>query len=175
MEIRKAVTGGVMIAALSAAGLGLAGTASAGYGHYTPPKPPVVSHQKTVTVTKTSSTSVSNTTGQIGNGNTQQTASGNAGAISNPQVGVAASVPVSVQVPFSTGSAGAGGSTTAGDQTAKKGGEVENKAGSGGNNKLSAHQDVVSVAKANESNNSTKVNNANGNGNFSSVNIGSSN
>ena len=168
MEIRKVMTGGVMIAALGAAGLGLAGTASADYngsGHYKAPKV-TYSTQKTVTVTKTSSTTVSNTTGNFGNGNSQQSATGNAGAINNPQVGFGTNV--GLQVPTNTNNGASTGGAVTGP--VKKAG-VDTSAASLADQRAKQRQS----ATANESYNSTSVNTAAENGNFSKVEISSSN
>lgn len=141
MGIQKIAVSAVMLGAMGAAGLGLAGSASASPFHYTPPKPPTIKVQAQKTVVRDN--------GQVGNGNTQQTASGNAGAISNPQLGVAANV--GLQVPLQVG---------ANVLTSRTGG---------------ADQDATQrqSATGNVSNNSTVVNNSTDNGNHSSTSIGS--
>ena len=176
MEIRKAVTGGVMIAAMGAAGLGFAGAASATPPqscHYNCPKP---SSQTTVikktTVTKTSNVSVADS--QLGAGNVSQQANGqNAGAINNPQIGLGAiSVPVTAQVPINAPSGTTGNNTSSGG-TVKHSffGSADAKGETEAGNQ-SAKQDVVSVAKNNESNNSSSVNNASTDNNSASVKVG---
>jgi hypothetical protein len=152
MQVRKVIVGSVMMGALSAAGMGLAGTASATTPSYHPPK--VTYSYQSTTVKKTV---VVKDNQQVGNGNTQQTASGNAGAINNPQVGFGTNVGLQVPLNVPVLSGNAGGSNT-------KGGESE--AGAGQSSKLS--QD----ATGNYSNNSTSVNTAAQNGNFSKVEIG---
>jgi hypothetical protein len=166
MEIRKAVTGAVLAGALGAAGLGLStGVASATcyYGCTDVTK----NVQKTVTVSRTATTTVSSN-GQVGNGNTTQSATGNAGAISNPQLGLAVSMPVTTQNPVNTPS-------NSGNATSGSAYKFSFSKAQGGASGQVAKQDVVSVAKANASTNSTSVNTSADNGNYSSVNIGSSN
>ena len=136
MQVRKVLIGSVMMGAVASAGLGLAGTASADY------------HKPSVTYSYQTSkkTVVVKDNQQVGNGNTQQTASGNAGAISNPQLGIG--VNVGLQVPVSLNVA------------AQKG--VGNQDPS-----------LTQKAGTNSSYNSTSVNTSAENGNHSSVSIGS--
>lgn len=148
MQVRKVIVGSVMMGAISAAGLGLAGTAGATtQPSYHPPK--VTYSYQSTTVKKTV---VVKDNQQVGNGNTQQTASGNAGAISNPQVGLGLNN--QQQVPLNVNGAnvatGPFSSAKSGSQYAKQ------------------YQD----ATGNYSNNSTSVNTAAENGNFSKVEIG---
>jgi hypothetical protein len=146
MQVRKVIVGSVMMGALSAAGMGLAGTASATTPSYHPPK--VTYSYQSTTVKKTV---VVKDNQQVGNGNTQQTASGNAGAINNPQIGFGTNVGLQVPVNANTGgNLGSPLSSTKADQDAKQRQE----------------------ATGNYSNNSTSVNTAAENGNFSKVEIG---
>jgi hypothetical protein len=143
MQVRKVVIGSVMMGAIAASGLGLAGTASADY------KKPTVTYSWQSNKTKT--TTVSNS-GQLGNGNTQQSASGNAGAISNPQVGFGTNV--GLQLPVSL----TGANVATGTRSDADGG--------------SQYAKQYQSATGNVSNNSTSVNTSAENGNFSSVSIG---
>lgn len=152
MQVRKIVVSTVMMGAFGAAGLGLAGTASAtGSCHYNCPKP----SSQTTTVTKTKTTTVQNN-GQVGNGNTQQTASNNAGQINNPQIGLGTNLGLQVPINAGVGLAGATGRRSDADATGVDAGNVKQS----------------QSATGNVSDNTTKVNNANGNGNDSSVSIG---
>jgi hypothetical protein len=135
MEIRKAMTGAVMIGAIGAAGLGLAGTASASPYKYTPKPKTTYSYQSVVV----------RDNGQVGNGNTTQSATGSSGAISNPQIGVGLNV--GAQIPLSL------------NVLAQKG---------VGNQDPSLSQ----TGASNTSSNSTSVNTSAENGNHSTVNIG---
>jgi hypothetical protein len=142
MQVRKAVAGAVLGVGASALALTGSGVASADYGHYTPPKPPKVTIQAQKTVVKNN--------GQVGNGNVQQTASGNAGQINNPQVGFGTNVGLQVPLSVNLNGFNSKGSDTTQGQTATQ----------------------KQRATGNESYNSTQVNNANGNGNHSETNIG---
>ncbi len=166
MSIRKYVAGAALAGALGVGALGLAGTASAGTGdcRYCP-KPPVVSHTKTVTVTKT----VNNTnSGQQGNGITNQTASGNAGAIVAPQIGLGAiALPIGLQIPINPNIGAATGGAVSDVRKAgvKTGAETEAEQTAKQRQYASATNNVGGA-------NYTQVNNSTDNGNHSSVSIG---
>jgi hypothetical protein len=166
MQVRKVVVSSVMMGALSAAGLGFAGAASASPYH-PQPKPPVVSHQKTVTVTKT--TTVTGNT-NVGNGNNANSASGNAGQINNPQVGFGTNLGVQLPVNASTGNPGSV-TSTAGTVKKSWGSSADSNVGTeAGNQKAIQDQSATGNSSYNESHVNTSV----GNGNGSSVNIGNS-
>jgi hypothetical protein len=142
MQVRKVAASAVLGVGVSALALAGAGAASANPYHK-PPTPPKVTIQAQKVVVRDN--------GQVGNGNVSQTASGNAGAISNPQVGFGTNV--GLQVPLNVGLNAANGplsSNTGADQTAKQ----------------------RQSATGNDSYNSTSVNNAEGNGNHSDTSIG---